>query len=269
MLKLYSKVACSSDTGNQGLPAPFQFMTFALCRVDNMPLNIEKEIRQKWSCSDLWPDTEHQTQSGLFPLTKTSTWATIHEAPHPATVCICSTSSAVASGDLQEPVLAGTLLRHLGEFHPVTLCAEQESKYKQMLWWYVMIVSVSEKLLLRRQKISMLAVFSCLGMSQHHGPWLRFRFCRSNASPTHAVVRCDAFLFLGSVPHTHPGLWLISLCSRRFWSTEVFGRRSAEWLFISSCFHDIISVWVWSSGLASLLKPGHETIQGSTELFNC
>lgn len=144
MLKLYSKVY-SSDTGNQGLPAPFQFMTFALCRVDNMPLNIEKEIWQKWSCSDLWPDTEHETQSGLFFLTKRSTWAAIHEAPHPATVCICSTSSAVASGDLQWPVLAGTLLRHLGEFHTVTLCAEQESKYKQMLWCYVTIVTASEK----------------------------------------------------------------------------------------------------------------------------
>lgn len=74
-----------------------------------------------------------------------------------------------------------------------------------------------KNMLLRRQKISMLAVFSCLGMSQHHGPWLRFRFRRYNASPTHAVVRLDAFLFLGSFPHTHPGLWLISLCSRVFW----------------------------------------------------
>lgn len=105
-------------------------------------------------------------------------------------------------------------------------------------------------------------------MSQHHGPWLSFRFWKYNASPMHAVVRLDAFLFLGSFPHTHPGLWLISLCSCVFWSTEVFGRRSAEWLFISSCFHDIISLCVWSSGLASLLKPGPEITKGSTEIFN-
>lgn len=117
------------------------------------------------------------------------------------------------------------LLRHLREFHPVTLCAKEESKYKQMLWCSA-VVTASEEMPLMRQKISRLAIFSCLGMSQHHGPWLRI------PTPTLTVVRCDPFLFLGSFPQTHPGLWLISLCSHVLWSTEVFGRRSAEWLYL-------------------------------------
>lgn len=142
-----------------------------------------------------------------------------------------------------------------------SLCVES----KQMFWCSA-AVTVFDK------NAAEEAVYSHLGMSQHHTEVNTLAsclsFCKYNASPTPTVVRCDSFLFFGSFSHTHLGLWLISLCSHVFRSAEAFGRRSPQRLFISSCFHDIISAWIWSSGLALPLEPSREITEGQTEIFN-
>lgn len=80
---------------------------------------------------------------------------------------------------------------------------------------------------------------------------------------------CQMRLFpvFGSFLHIHRSLWLILLYSHVLWSTEVFGSRSAEWLFISSCFHDIICLCLVFRLQALPLEPGCEITQRSTEIF--